>query len=446
MTVVWPPGSAIYGPLLGDPEVAQHLSDAAHLRAILRVEAALAAAQAQVTADAADAARARTVAATLDAMAPPDPAALGPGTLATGMPIPALVRDVRARLDPAVADHLHRGATSQDVLDTALILQLRPVLDILAGRLDRVIADLAGLADRHRRTVIAARTRFQPAVPMPYGLRCAQWLMPLVDHRATLDPLRARLARLQLGGAAGTLSALGPQALDVVARMATDLGLAAADLPWHAARERLVELGQWLTRMTGSLGKIAQDLILARQEGIAGPPTDGSAHGGSSTMPQKSNPVIAETVLAIARTLPAQAATLAQAQLHAQERDGSAWTQEWLCLGPLLTLAGCALAHGPALLAETRPRPNDAGTGDGLILAEAASFALAAHMPLAEAQALVRRAAQTAAADAPAHLIDRLATLTEAPVDWTALKDPAASLGVADVLIDRALAAARYRR
>lgn len=432
-----PLDSALYGPLFGDPESAEQLSDTAQIRAMLRVEAALARVEGRLGIIPADAAaRIVEVAACLDI----EPAALAAGTADAGVPIPALVTALRNAVGKRAAAYVHWGATSQDIVDTALILRLRDVLAILAGRLDGIIANLATQADRHRAVVMAGRTRSQIATPITLGLKIATWLAPLLRHRDRLAELRPRLEVIQFGGASGTLAALGDRGLAVMDALAADLGLASPALPWHSQGDRIAELGGWLALVSGSLGKMGADLILLGQSEV-GELTAG-AGGGSSTMPNKSNPVRAETLVALARYNAGMLGTLHQSLIQEHERDGVAWPLSWLTLPPMLMACGGALRHGLHVSAHLAPDASRMTerleATDGLVLAEAASFLLSEHMPRAEAQELVKVCCREASGTGR-HLFDVLAKRTAVLVDWQTAKDPSRHIGAAQALVRRLL-------
>ena len=387
---VSPFDSALLGPLFGDAEVGAHFSDAAELDAMVRVERALARAEAAcgVIPDEAALAIDRGLA---DVVL--DPAALAAGTAAAGVPVPALVAALRARLDPAAGQWLHWGATSQDIVDSALAVRLAMVLGILVARLDTLSATLAEAARRWRDLPMAGRTRSQVATPITFGLRVARWRQPLVPLRGDLAALLPRVARVQFGGAVGTNAAIAPQGPAVAAALAAELGLAASP-SWHTDRSALGALAGTCAGVTGALGKMAGDLVqMGRSE--SGEARAGSG-GGSSTMPQKSNPVAAETMGTLARFVAALATPMHLAALHAEERDGTAWSLEWLTLPQILVATAAALRHAQGLAETLEPDPVRMqailDAGGGVAMAEAASFLLAGHMPRAEAQALVKRA------------------------------------------------------
>jgi 3-carboxy-cis,cis-muconate cycloisomerase len=435
--------SAFLGPLLSDPEVAGLLDDRAQVGAMLRVEAALARAEGRcgVIPDAA-AERIAGVAEALDL----DPAALAEGTARDGIPVPALVAALRRVVGGDEASFVHWGATTQDVMDTGLVLRLRAILDILDARLADLTDRLAGLATKERNTVMIARTRGQQATPTSFGLKVAGWLAPLQRHRARLAELRPRLEVLSFGGAAGNLSALGDKALAVEEALAAELALPAPALPWHSQRDGLVELGNWLGLVGGSLGKLAGDVLLLCQNEVGElreGAHNGKPGGGSSTLPNKANPIRSEAILSLARHCTGLGGQMQQAALHNHERDGVAWQLEWLVLPQMLLAGAAALRHALELIDglqvdRARMRANIEAT-KGLALAEAASFALSAHLPRPEAQALVKAACQEVLA-AGGNLIDLLARRSDAPVDWDALRDPARQTGAAGDFIDRVLA------
>ncbi|MEO0683299.1 MAG: lyase family protein, partial [Pseudomonadota bacterium] len=332
--------SAVLRGHLSDADAAALFTDAAEIRAMMLVEAALAEAQGALGLIPAEAAEAIGRAAREAVI---DPAELAEGTAAAGVVVPAFVeRFRRAVADPAQAAWLHHGATSQDILDTALVLRLKRLLEQLEARQRATLGALAAAARRWRDLPMAARTRGQAATPTSFGARIALWGAPLLrslDRQAQLAP---RLLVVSLHGAAGTSAALGEAAPALRARMAARLGLGDAPLPWHAARDGLAELASHLAILTAAHGKMGRDLLeLARSE--AGEARAGAA-GGSSTMPHKRNPVGPEALIALARHASRLSGALQEAMLAEHERDGAAWTLEWLSL-PQLCLTAAASAR-----------------------------------------------------------------------------------------------------
>lgn len=414
--------TGIFSTLLADAEVAAILGDAAQATAMVAVEAALARVEARL--GVIPAAHGEAIAAALVGFEP-DLADLARGTASAGVPVPALVAQLRRRVGPPAGDGVHWGATSQDIVDTALVLQLRRALGILEGRLEALVGALADLAQTHRDTVMVGRTRFQQAVPTTFGLKAAGWLAPLLRHRQRLAELKPRLLMVQLGGAAGNLAALGGQGVGAMEGLATELELGCPAMPWHSQRDGLAELASWLSLVTGSLGKLGQDVLLLAQNEVG--EVREAAGGGSSTMPNKSNPILSEALVTLARRNATLVGGMHESMLHAHERDGGAWQLEWALLPDMLSTTAAALAHAGEL-ARTLVIDREAmlatlDTSHGLLLAEAASFALAEKLGRAKAQELVKTACRVALAE-KRDLIDVLAAET-AGIDWGRVREAA---------------------
>lgn len=385
-----PADSAIYRRLLGDDEVAALFTDAAEVRAMMLVEGALARVQGDLGLIPADAA-AYLHRASLELQI--DPGALAAETARNGVPVPALLAAFRkAAQAPDMTQWLHWGATSQDIVDTALALRLRRVIEIWDTRLAALLARLADLAEAHADLPMAARTYGQVAVPTGFGAQVASWGRPMLRHRVRLAALRGDVLRVSLSGAAGTLGAMGAQGPAVRARLAEALALGDPGASWHAERDGIAALSGWMAGLAGTLGKMGEDLILLTQGGLAEVALAGA--GGSSTMPQKQNPVGPSAMVALARQVTGLSAVLAGAGAHRQMRDGAAWFTEWLVL-PQMAIS-CAKALALAGQAAEGITPDAAamrralGADGGAALAEAASFALAARMLRPEAQARVK--------------------------------------------------------
>lgn len=319
--------------LLGDEEVAAHFSAAAELAAMLQFEVALAKAEAAegvipLEASEAIAALPENFVADLDALKQ----AIG----RDGVVIPDLMRQWRAALG-ASGQHLHFGATSQDAIDTGLMLRLKVILSIIDQRLAAVISTLEGLEDRFGGRALMGRTRMQAAIPITVADRLATWKAPVVAHRAAVHGMLSGGLPLQFGGAAGTLEKLGNKAPAVRARLAALLQL--SDQPqWHSQRAVITEIGGLLSQITGSFGKIGQDLALMADNGTAAI----GGGGASSAMPHKRNPVKAEVLVSLARFNAVQISGLHQALVHEQERSGAAWTLEWMILPQMAIATGTA--------------------------------------------------------------------------------------------------------
>jgi 3-carboxy-cis,cis-muconate cycloisomerase len=423
--------------------------DEAYLQRMLDFEAALARAEAVIgiiPASAAVPIATACKASSFDLMALAE-AATRSGNLAIPL-VTALTAEV-AKADADAARYVHWGATSQDVIDSAGMLTLRAAIDALLPDLDRAIAGFARLARQHRNTAVVARTWLQHALPMPFGLKLAEYAAALHRSRARLGRLRSHALALQFGGAAGTLAALGDKGMVVAEKMAQELELPLPDAPWHTHRDRVAEAASVLAILTGTCGKIARDVSLMMQTDVAEAfEPSGEGRGGSSTMPHKRNPVAAATVLAAATMAPNLAATIFAAQVQDHERSAGPWQAEWPTLPSLLLVTSGALA-AIVDIAEglevdvARMRANLDATG-GLIMAEAVTMALAEKIGKREAHHLVEAASKKAVTEkkglrdvltkdpkVAAHLsTDKLAKLFE----------PMAYQGASQALIDRLLA------
>ena len=272
-----------------------------------------------------------------------DVEAIRVGMSKDGVPIPALVRQLKAIAGPDV----HKGATSQDVIDTALSLTLRETSDALDKRLAALGDALAALAHTHGDARMMGRTRMQAAMPITVQNRIASWATPLADHRARLKALRPQVERVQIGGPAGDRAGIAPS---VVSAVAQSLDLEATDRAWHSQRDGIGAYGSWLSLVTGTLGKLGQDICLMAQQGVDEIALAGG--GGSSAMAHKSNPVLAELLVTLARFNAAQLGGLHQALVHEQERSGAAWTLEWMILPQMAAATGRALSAASELISK----------------------------------------------------------------------------------------------
>ena len=269
----------------------------------------------------------------------PDRDALSAGSARDGLPVPALIAQLKAGAGEA-AQAIHAGATSQDVLDTALALTLQRTSDLIDARLAALVQALDKLSDAQGGHALMARTRMQAALPIAVADRIRSWRAPLVDHRARLTLARAQTERLSLAGPTGSAD-FG----DVAPVMAEALGLTVAPIPWHTDRSGVVSYANLLALISGSLGKMGQDVALMAQQGIEEITLAGG--GGSSAMAHKHNPILAELLITLARFNAGQTGIMQEAMVHEQERSGSAWALEWMVL-PLM-----AQATGRALVAAT---------------------------------------------------------------------------------------------
>jgi 3-carboxy-cis,cis-muconate cycloisomerase len=423
-------------------ELRRAVSDQAWLEAMLEVEQALANAEAFAGVIPAHAAGAIAAACRAESF---DIAALAEAGRSTGNPAEPLVRALREAVGGTAADAVHFGATSQDVLDSAAMLVARRALDLILPELDGVAAACARLAATFRLTPMAARTLLQQAVPTSFGLKAAGWLVAVVSARRGLAALRAGGLAAQLGGAAGTLAALGADGVAVARQFAVELDLPEAVVPWHSDRTRVAELGARLALAAGAVAKIGLDVALLEQTEV-GEVAEPPGSGGSSTMPQKRNPVASAIAVACARRARAAAGVLAESLVQEHERSLGGWQAEWDALSAALESSGGAAAAIRGLL-ETlevdgaQMRANLELSG-GAIMSERLSFALAARVGRAEAQRLLAAAAARSVGSGRAL---RAELAAEPPAGLSAgeldeLFDPTTYLGAAQTLVDRALA------
>lgn len=436
--------SSLFAPLFSDGEVAEQFSDAQFVRAMLEVEAALATVEGRLGVIPTEAAtRIVDVAGKLEV----DFERLRNGVEKSGVPVIELVRQLREQVGGEAANYVHWGATSQDIVDSARVLQIRAALGNLESRLGSLIQNLVRLADRHRHTLMAGRTHAQQALPITFGFKVAGWLAPLLRHRERLAELRPRVMVVQFGGGVGTLATLGRSGTQVQEALASELGLNLPPIPWHTQRDTMAELAAWLSMLNGSLAKMAQDVILLAQSEVSELSESGdSTRGGSSTMPQKNNPITSELIITAARTNASLLASMHQAQVQEHERGTHGWQMEWLVLPQMFTLTAAALNRTLLLsqnlaVDEVRMAENVAAS-NGLMLAEAVSYALVkVSMSKASANQLVKEACQVVTEEGR-HLIDVMKEKTDAPVDWDAIREESSYLGSADTFINRVLQAA----
>ncbi len=381
--------------------------DAAWLRAMLDAEAGLARALERAGLAPAGAGEAVTAAARAGDFNPNE---LGGLAALTGNPVPGLARALARQVPQTAVSAVHRGATSQDIVDTAAMLLAKRAIGVIAADLARAADAAAGLAAAHRDSIMIGRTLLQQAVPVTFGLVAAGWLTSLDEARAGLDAVGPRLA-VQFGGAAGTLASLGEAGQRVTALLATELGLAVPVLPWHTDRLRIIDLGAALARVAAVLGKIARDVTLLAQSEVGevseGGGTDqrgadqqapaaSPRRGGSSAMPHKHNPVASIAILGCTRQVPGLLATLAAASEQELQRAAGAWHAEWEPLTALLRLTGSASSWAadllPGLVVDTSRMAANLAATKGLPLAEHVSSLLAGVLGGAQAHDLVAEA------------------------------------------------------
>jgi 3-carboxy-cis,cis-muconate cycloisomerase len=419
--------SQIYGDLFTSGDVGRLFTDTAETRAMLLVEGALAKAQGArgIIPELSAAAIGRAVMEV--AM---DPGTIRKATGQNGVPVPGLVAAFRAEMNaPEHAQYVHWGATSQDIMDSALMLRLRQALALIEDDLKLALASLGALAREHAELPMPARTYGQHATPTSFGAVAASWGAPLLDLLAELPALRKSSLLISLSGAAGTAGALGPQAAEIRAEMAKALGLSDPERSWHSDRAPLLRLMDWMVRVNLALGKLGEDCIALVQTGIGEISLGGA--GASSTMPQKQNPVAPSALVALARQGSGLLSILHGAALQQHQRDGAAWFSEWLCLPQIVLGAASAARTARDLCAGMTPNPaameTALGSGLDMINAEALSFALADDMPRPEAQAAVKQLCREAGdSNVP---LRQLVARDYPQLDVQGLFDPQAQLG-----------------
>jgi 3-carboxy-cis,cis-muconate cycloisomerase len=441
--------SPLLAPMLSSAAMRAVCDDTAYLQHMLEFEAALARAEAATRVIPAAAAGPIGEACKVEAF---DLAALAEAATKSGNLAIPLVKALIAgvdKIDPQAARYVHWGATSPDMIDTATMLTLRAGIDALLADIGRAIAGFAGLARQHRHTFVVGRTWLQHALPMPFGLKLAEYASALDRSRRRLQRLRREALALQFGGAAGTLAALGDKGLLVAERLAQELDLPLPDAPWHTHRDRIAEAAALLAIVAGTCGKIARDVSLMMQTDVAEAfEPAGEGRGGSSTMPHKRNPVAAASALAAATMAPNLAATMFAAQVQDHERSAGPWHAEWPTLPSLLLVTSGALAAivdiAEGLEVDAARMGANLDATRGLIMAEAVTMRLAEKIGKTEAHHLVE-AASKQAVSGKKHLRDVLThdsrvTAHLSANDIAGLFEPVAYQGVSQTLIDRLLA------
>jgi 3-carboxy-cis,cis-muconate cycloisomerase len=438
----------IFRPIFVPDEFREAVSGRAWLQAMLDAEAALATAEAQVGLIPHEAAAAIVSCCEATSF---DPEELGRDGRAAGNPVPPLVEALTAdvsRVSEDAARYIHKGATSQDIVDTAAMLVARRALELILAELEGISLACVHLAEEHRVTIMAGRTLLQQALPTTFGLKAAGWLVSVLEVRRKLSDVRDRGLAAQLGGASGTLASLGKPGISVLGEFARELELAEPTVPWHTDRTRIAEIGGSLSLVAGVLGKISLDVILMAQTevGEVTEPTDGG-RGGSSTLPHKRNPILSVTAAANSRRVQVLAQTLYGAMAGEHERAAGAWHAEWEALSDALALTGGAAAavreatEGLELhLEKMRQNLNETG---GMLMAENVTTVVADRLGRLEAHELVGAAARRAADGGRPFRDELLAepVLREqlSPEEIDAALDPAGYLGSVGEFIDRAL-------
>jgi 3-carboxy-cis,cis-muconate cycloisomerase len=366
-----------------------------------------------------------------------------------GTPAIPLVRMLIAHIEGDAKKFVHWGATSQDVIDTAMMLQARDGIGLLVQGMLDICEECARLAEQYRETVMAGRTLLQQAVPITFGLKAARWLSMIVRQVYELRERRKHSLVVQLGGAAGTLAALGERGTQVMDFMADELGLPAPEMPWHSERDRIAEIAGTLGIIAGAMAKVASDVALLAQTEVGeiseGP---GAGKGGSSAMPQKRNPVDATFAIAAARMALGEVPIMLSGMIQEHERGVGGWQAEWEALPNLFRYTSGAVEHVREMVGgldiDTKRMSANLELTQGLIMAEALTMALAAHIGRPDAQRIVKSLCDRAL-ERGTHL--RLVAQTDKEVlqllsleEINRALEPGAYLGSTNVFIDRALA------
>ena len=432
-----PLDSELFGPLFATDAMRACFSDTAWIGSMLAVEAALARSESRFGLVSA------ALASAIEAIRPEglDIAAIGARTGVAGVPTIPFVHAVQARLTAELERSFHKGATTQDIIDTALVMRVRDALKLIAADLDTIMAGLARMADRHRTAPCVGRSYQQRAALVSFGYKVAVWLAGIADAAERLPELRKRLLVASLGGPVGTLASLGADGPKVLAAFAQTLGLGVTPLCWHTNRTRIAEVGAWLVELSGALAKLATDVVhLASTEvgEVAEPHIAG--RGGSSAMPHKRNPIAATVVLAAHAAAKGHASTLFEAMAAAHERPPGLWHAEWNALPLLFGLVSGALREA-RVLAEglvvdvDRMRANIDLTR-GLLFADAAAARLGAHLGRETAHRLVEHAAE--------HVRQTGVALVDVLVKDATARDAGVDLAPAFDLVPAVTAAARW--
>ena len=442
-----PADSPILGTLYGSDAMRSVFDEQAYFQRMLDMEAALARVQGRLGIIPADAAAAIVAAAQVGNLSTADLAASARNV---GYPVVGLVAGLSKAAGEA-GGWTHWGATTQDVMDTATVLQVRDGLDLIETALRTILQALAAQADRHRTTVMAGRTHLQQALPTTFGLKCAIWAMPFIAHLERLEQLRTRVQIVEFAGAAGTLASLGDQGIAVMEALAAELGLHAPIAPWHVCRDALAETVGFLGLVCGTLAKIATDIILLAQTEVgevAEPYVAG--RGQSSTMPQKRNPIASEYILAAARMVQGLVPVMQGAMAQDHERATGPWQAEALALPQAFVLTHGALLHtqsiAEGLVVDADRMRANLDISHGLIVSEAVMMGLAPVLGRGQAHHVVKHACDVALTE-KISLADALERdqVVSSRLDRAAIEkliDPANYLGSTQGFIDRVIAAA----
>jgi 3-carboxy-cis,cis-muconate cycloisomerase len=438
--------SAIFGNIFSTDPMRAIWSDENRTRHYLAIEAALARVQARLDIIPQEAADEIVAACDIGKI---DMAKLRAQTERIGYPVLGVVSQINALCRDKLGEYCHWGATTQDITDTATVLQIREALALVEDDLSAISAALASLARRYRDTPMVGRSNLQQAVPLTFGYKMAGLLSAIERHRERLAQLRPRVLMGEFAGAAGTLASIEPGAMETQAGLMTELGLAQPVIAWHTIRDTIAEVGAFLGLVGGTLGKLAMDVKLMMQTEV-GEVYEPFAHGrgSSSTMPQKRNPISSELMLAAAKAVRQHAGLMIDAMIQDFERATGPWHAEWIAIPESFILTSGALhqakfALGGLIVDEARMKHN-LGISRGLIVAEAVMMSMAPYTGRQQAHDIVYDACRTVneqggtLAEALAALPDVTKHFDRAAIDR--MTDPVNYLGLAPQMVDRAIA------
>ena len=341
--------AGIYSQYLSDPEMAAKVSDEALIRKMLQYETSLAIAQATLGLIPDKAAVAIKQVLPQLTIKPSD---LSAGSLQNGIPVITLLEQVKANLAPDIQKHLHYGATSQDVMDTAHVLMFRDAIDLIKERINGLTQQLSLLVNKYGHASCMARTRGQQAIPITFYVKVNAWMEPLLRQLQRLAEIKKRLLVVQLGGAAGTLSVYPDNADELRNVLAKELGLEAA-AAWHTQRDNISEFTNWLAMTTGVVGKMGADILVMAQSEI-NEVVENEDGGKSSAMPHKNNPVLSEALVAIAKMNTVLQSQILLGMIHANERDATAWILEWNAIPQMLVNTATSLNHAMTIVSKMK--------------------------------------------------------------------------------------------
>ena len=437
--------SALFRDMFGTAEMRAVFSDQALIGRYIEVEVALARAEARCGVIPAEAAEQIAALSTYESL---DLALMQHETEIVGYPILPLVEQLSKTCGEA-GRYVHWGATTQDIMDTAVVLQVRAALALVERDIQAVRGLLAGLAKQYRDSPMAGRTHLQHALPITFGYKCAVWLSMFDRHAERLVELRPRVEVGQFAGAAGTLASLGDKGLEVQEALMAELGLGIPQATWHVARDGLAETLNFLGLVTGSLGKVALDVMMMMTSELGEvyePFVKG--RGASSTMPQKRNPISCELMYAAAKGVRQQAGLMLDAMIQDFERSTGPWQAEWIAIPEAFALSAASLGQAKFMLAglevRTERMRQNLDMTQGLIVAEAVMMGLAPALGRQVAHDVVYAACRMAN-DQRISLLDALLAQGEATAqldieELKRLTDPANYLGLAPQMVDIALA------